>query len=309
MSQPLHVMCRPASWDEVVGQTHVCKSIQDALRSGAQSFLLTGPSGVGKTTIGRLIASTVKCRKRNILEIDAATNSGVDAMRLITEASQFTPIGGGSKVIIVDECHSLSGQAWQSLLKSVEEPPKHVYWVLCTTERNKVPKTIVTRCHDYDLGLVSQEDLESLIESVCTKANGLDGMTDEFVALAAERADGSPRQALVNISKIRNCENMEDAEDLLDVVSADSKEAIDLCRALISREPWDRIAALINKLEGKHPESVRIVVFAYFTKVVLGKSPKPHHFAVLDAFSEPYPVGVKSMGLIALSAGQLYFGD
>lgn len=305
--QPLHISCRPKSWDEVIGQSQLVRSIQSSIKSGAQSFLLTGPSGVGKTSIGRLIAKEVGCLKANLIEIDAATNSGVDAMRLITEAANFNPLGGGSKVVIVDECHALSSQAWQSLLKSIEEPPQHVYWVLCTTERGKVPTTIQTRCHDYDLNRVSALDLVEFLKDVVARRE-ITLQVSDLIDIAVEQASGSPRQALVNLSKIKDCKTAKQAERLLEVVREDDAEAIDLCRALMNNKPWGSIAEILRKLDGKNPESVRIVVFAYMSKVVLGGKPSKRFFAILDAFSEPYPAGSKSAGYLALSAGMLYFG-
>ncbi len=130
--EPLHLKYRPKDFDEVVGQDAVVKSLQQAVKNNAgHTFLFTGLSGVGKTTLARITAATVGCVSSNLIEIDAATHTGVDDMRDVTFSLKYKPIGVGSvKVIIVDECHMLSKSAWNSLLKVLEEPPAWVYWML-----------------------------------------------------------------------------------------------------------------------------------------------------------------------------------
>ena len=153
-TRPLHLKYRPTNLDEVIGQNAVVQSLKQQLtgQSTPHAFLFLGPSGVGKTSIARILAGMMKCDDANILEIDAATHSGVENMRSVTQMAQYRGIGESpNKFIIVDEVHALSKATFQSLLLSIEEPPPHVYWALCTTEPDKIPTTIKTRCAAYDL--------------------------------------------------------------------------------------------------------------------------------------------------------------
>ena len=152
----------------MLGQNAVVQSLQHFEQSGTwpHTFLFTGPSGCGKTTLARIIARKVGCQRQNLLEVDAATHTGIDAMRELADQLQYRGIGGDVKVAIIDECHALSKQSWQSLLKIVEEPPNHVYFVFCTTETGKVPNTISTRAASYTLGPLPQDAIVQFVEDI-----------------------------------------------------------------------------------------------------------------------------------------------
>src|SRR3989304_1453147 len=145
----LHTKYRPKHFEEVIGQIEIVKSLQNLIETGKmpKSFLFTGPSGTGKTTLARIIANKLGCDIQNIIEVDAATNTGVEDMRVLCEGLRYPAFGLTTvKVAIVDECQEISKSSWSSLLKIIEEPPSHLYFVFCTTEPSKVLDTIKTRC-------------------------------------------------------------------------------------------------------------------------------------------------------------------
>jgi DNA polymerase-3 subunit gamma/tau len=288
MSDALINKYRPQSFAEVVGHAAIVRALEAALKKGtARAFLFTGSSGLGKTTLARIVATEAGCAAHDIQEIDAATNTGIDAMREVTTNLMYKPIGGTVKALVVDECHALSKQAWQALLKILEEPPPWVYWLLCTTEPNRVPKTALTRCLHLGLKPVGLDELVDLLEGV-VEEEALK-LPKGVAAFCAREAEGSPRQALSNLALCTAVTSLEEARELLS--SAEGvPEAVELARALVRRARWEEIQGLLRALRDTDPESVRRVVQAYLTTVILhakreedaGKA-----MEILDAFATP----------------------
>ena len=216
---------RPGSFDEVVGQEHVTSTLKSALHKDqlAQAYLFTGPRGVGKTTCARILAKVVNCENPidkntacnecesckafdsnasfNIFELDAASNNSVDHIRmLIDEQVRYLPQKGTYKVFIIDEVHMLSKSAFNAFLKTLEEPPKHVIFILATTEKHKIIPTILSRCQIYDFKSIQVSDIVKQLESICEKEN----ITAEREALhiIANKADGAMRDALSILDRI-----------------------------------------------------------------------------------------------------------
>ena len=209
---------RPMTFGSVVGQTALTTTLKNAVKSGklAHAFLFCGPRGVGKTTCARIFAKTINCehvgpdgeacnecescrafneqRSLNIFELDAASNNGVDSMRQLTEQTRIPPQMGRYKVFIIDEVHMLSAQAFNAFLKTLEEPPSYVIFILATTEKHKILPTIISRCQIYDFERMDVAHTVSHLKMVAEK----EGVTydEESLALIAEKADGGMRDAL-----------------------------------------------------------------------------------------------------------------
>lgn len=288
----LHVKYRPTTFSGVIGQDEVVRSLKKVLAKGlSRAFLFSGPSGTGKTTLARIVAAQVGCSPQDIRlgEHDAATNTGIDAMRAIQEMLEYRPISGGVRALIIDECQSLSKPAWQSLLKTLEEPPEWGYWFLCTTEPARVPAAAMTRCVRYALKPVPQSKLVELLTQVAD-FEGIDLGEDSgrIITLCAREAIGSPRQALVNLSACAAARSVVEARTLLR--SAEGvREAVDLARALVRGAAWAEVQALLSDLQETSPESIRHVVRAYATKAVLGAKSEDaaaRGMTILEAFSE-----------------------
>lgn len=298
---------RPKTFAEVIGQDKVIKSLKKVIADGrAHAFVFTGPSGCGKTTCARLLANGLaKTGHPTLIEIDAAKNTGVDAMREIVTRSHYRAVGASViKAIIVDEAHRLSAAAWSTLLKPIEEPPEHVYWMICTTEADKIPKTIMTRCLRYDLRPVGDEQMMDLLCNVAVTENLT--ATAEVLEAVLDEAGGSPRQALTHLEVCAHITNVTEARSLMRS-ALQSKEAIDLCRFLMrtNGRSWAEAVKVIKGLEGVDSESVRITVANYLSKVLLGTADNRKAallLGMLECFSTPYIASDKQAPLL-LSVG------
>lgn len=193
---------RPENFDEVIGQDHIVKAIGGALKSGkvSHAYLLCGPRGTGKTTIARIIARELGTSSNDIYELDAASNRGIDDVRSIRDSVGTMPFDSKYKIYILDEVHMFTKDAWNALLKTIEEPPKHVIFILATTELEKVPETIISRCQSF----VFKKPTDNILSSVITNVAKKEGYSLEEggASLIALLSDGAFRDALGTLQKV-----------------------------------------------------------------------------------------------------------
>lgn len=280
---------RPTKWEEIVGQKTAVASMRKLLDSGkSHAFLLSGPSGTGKTTLARIAANHVKAE---MLDFPAAKFTGVDDMRELTNGLDYRAFGkSGNRAIVIDECHRISRAGFDALLKPIEEPPKHVFWFFCTTELGKVPAAIKTRCSSFVLSPVSDKELFNLVADVCDAEKWK--VSDAIVDLIVGEAGGSPRQALTNLGMVHDITDKRVAAETLKSAIA-SEPVLALCRYLATggRGSWPKAMALLDDLKDENPESVRIVVCNYMGKVIRNAKSDNSACAVLpilEAFATPY---------------------
>lgn len=311
-SVSLAVKYRPTKFSEVLGQDDLVNSLINVVQDkSAKAFLFSGPAGTGKTTIARILARELGAvDDSGLLEVDAATYTGIDDIRGITDTMMYRPIGASkSKVYIIDEVHALSKNAFQSLLKSIEEPPAHVYWILCTTDPQKIPTTIKTRCASYSFKPVSASVLEELLQFVVAEEKF--NTPKEVVSLIAKSADGSVRQALSLLSICSECSTIEQAEELL-TTSSYSPTTIDFCRFICGAQGknWTNAMKMVKSMEGEDLEQVRRAVLGYASKVAstaTNDKVATNMLVIIQAFNSPYydaqklPAFLLSIGSVILS--------
>ena len=233
--QALYRKYRPSNFDEVVGQTHIIQTLKNAIANDriAHAYLFCGPRGTGKTSIAKIFAKMLNCEndenrpcgeclncqmvqnnsQPDIIEIDAASNNGVDEVRNLIDKVKYAPMEGKYKVYIIDEVHMMSTGAFNALLKTIEEPPKNVIFILATTEPNKVLPTIISRCQRFDFTKVNQDNIVKRLQIVC-KEEQIE-VDEEALRLIAQLADGGMRDSLSILDQcVAYCSNTVSIDDV-----------------------------------------------------------------------------------------------
>ena len=259
---------RPMTFDDVVGQEHVVRTLRHAIEAGriANAYLFIGPRGIGKTTLSRIFAKALNCtspkgvepcgecdncreiaagRSIDVTELDAASHNKVEDVKPIIDAVQFKPTSSKYKIFIVDECHMLSNAAWNALLKTLEEPPPYVRFIFATTEGDKVLATIISRCQRFDLRRIQTNDIVARLKYICGK-EGIAAEEDALLAIA-RGAEGGMRDALSSLDQLISFKGDKvTEEDALGVFGLVSRSALEnLAGAILKGD----VAAILSAIE------------------------------------------------------------
>ena len=232
MFQALYRKYRPQTFNDIVGQNHIVSVLKNAIEKNqiSHAYLFYGPRGTGKTSVAKIFANEVNknevYQKENvdIIEIDAASNNGVDEVRDIKEAIKFLPSEGRYKVYIIDEVHMLTTAAFNALLKTLEEPPAHVIFILATTEIHKIPATILSRCQRFEFKNLSVEQLEDRLKYI-SENESLD-IEEDAIKKIATLAKGGLRDAISILDQVSNYSEKITLENILEVTSSISEDSI-----------------------------------------------------------------------------------
>ncbi len=270
--QALYRKWRPRTFDSVIGQEDITNTLKNAIKRGtiSHAFLFAGPRGTGKTSCAKIFAKALNCTNlqdgepcnecenclaadkgamADIMEIDAASNNGVDEIREIRDKVKYAPTQGKYKVYIIDEVHMLSMGAFNALLKTLEEPPEHVVFILATTELQKVPATIISRTQRYNFKRISQADLEKRMKYILDQENIK--YDDKALAVIAEVADGGMRDALSILDQLLSYENDSvDYDAALEITGFAAKEKIEqILLAILNKDASQALALAQTELQ------------------------------------------------------------
>jgi DNA polymerase-3 subunit gamma/tau len=266
----LYKKYRPRNLSEVLGQDAIIKMLSEKIKSKniPHSILFSGPSGCGKTTIARILRKHLNCEKTDFKEINCADFRGVESIREIRKRMGYKSIRGDSRIWLIDEAHQLTTDAQNAFLKILEDTPSHVYFFLATTIPGKLIKPIHTRCLDVKVSALTPKNAETLITQVCEK-EGIK-IAEEVREKIVECAEGLPRKILVLLESVMSAESDDEAIELLEKADA-KRQAIEIARALISpkKPQWKALAKIVKEVE-EEPESIRRMILAYATNVMLG---------------------------------------
>lgn len=280
---------RPKGWDGVLGNETTVRSLRKVLsRPGKpHSYLLTGPKGCGKTTIARIMAAELGASGMDVKELNSANYRGVDSARELLAELHMRPWQSKATVWILDECHQITGDAQNTLLKALEAPPSHAFFVLCTTDPEKMKETLISRCARYQVFPCAPDTLMNGLRLIVKKEGCPAHCPSERVLDKISRAcEGIPRTAVMLLDQVLDIEDEEEALAVISSPYISNPQAVDLCRAIVQNRPWEYVSGIISSLTDD-PESVRHAVLGYANTVMLAR-PSETLASIIRQFSPTF---------------------
>lgn len=260
----LHIKYRPSSLEEFVGNRGAVESLKNLLKTKPpHTYLFIGNRGLGKTTLARIISREVGCLPTAIREINSADFNSVEDSREIIREAKYSPLEGKVKAYIMDEFHRVSVPGQEALLKILEDTPPHVYFILCSTNPEKIIDTVKDRCHKFTVNPLLNKEIRWIINNVIDK-EGLK-ISNEIKDLIVDSSEGVPRTALVLLSTLSGVNNIADANDMVYKELYDTAGIADLCKTIINRKTyWLDLMNIVKNMEIKDFEKTRIAMLSYF---------------------------------------------
>lgn len=280
---------RPLEFDDIVGNEEIIQSLRSVLarKEGIPStFLFSGPSGCGKTTLARILAKRLGASGvRNLRELNISNTRGIDAARKIIENVRIRPLGGGSKVVILNECHRATVDFQNAMLEVLEEPPDKVYFILCTTDPQKLLPAVRTRCMKYEVKKLIKRQMKQLLEEVI-EAEEAD-LSDEVIKGIIEVSGGSPREALVVLDSVIDIKDSKKALKAINSFAFEEKKILELSQALLKGFKWKEVSKILKGIK-EEPEEIRMAVLGYMGAVLLSGKVSKRASDVITLFEDSF---------------------
>lgn len=297
MTTELYKTYRPSSLKRIMGQPDAVRTLEGLISKNKipHFILFAGPSGCGKTTLARILKKHLKCGDQDFAEINCADLRGIDTVRDIRSRMGLAPINGDCRIWLIDEAHQLTTQAQDAFLKILEDTPEHVYFMMATTDPNKLKPTVRTRATTVTVKAMAPVAQKAMIEAILTKEDKT--LTEEVIEKIVETAEGSARKALVILNAIINIDD--ETEQLNAIASTDvTRDAIEIARKLLdNRTKWPEMARLLKSVDDD-PESIRWLILSYMSNVLLSGKAMQRAYACLNAFRDNF-YDSKKAGLVA----------
>lgn len=281
---------RPTTLKEIKGQPGAVKMLREFFKAERvpHAILLTGPSGCGKTTLARIARERLECGDHDYSEINAADFRGVDTIRDIRSRMNLSPMSGKVRVWVIDEAHKLTNDAQSALLKMLEDTPKHVYFMLCTTDPMKLMETIRTRCTEIKVQSLPKDDMQTLVNSI-TAAEGKRNLTDEVFEQLYECSGGSARKGLVLLGQIIDLPEGEDQIRCLVASDKNRKAAFELVKAMLWRKTtWVQVTEIIKSIDEEHEKIRHLILSCANTELLKGNGNSARANLVIQMFRDPF---------------------
>lgn len=272
----LYKKYRPKEFGDIVGNKQVVKILKSKIeKGGLPHFLLfTGPSGCGKTTLARILKSKLKCQSSDYIEINCASNNGVDFVRRIEKDYRKKPFSGGVRIWCCDEAANLTAAAQEAFLKMLEDTPSFCYFIFCTTDPKKLKPTIHTRASEFKLNPLNAFQCKELIYKISQKED-ID-ITDKAIQMIFNASLGSARSILVMLDAVKELDNEDDIIKALEFESANTTQAFELLKALMWNDSWFTCSEVLANIQ-EDPEQLRRYLRACCINQLLDRNKKKNH--------------------------------
>ena len=292
----LHTKYRPKSLDEVFGNDTVKESLQSIFdrkdKESGLSFLFTGSAGCGKTTMAHVLKSMFNVYDEDFHYYNASNTRGIDTIREIDSAMNYAPWAGKYKMYVIDECHGITQTGQEAFLKTIEEPPAHVIFVLCTTEPEKLKPTTKRRLLHFEMELLSSRQIVQLLEETC-KSENVDDYPKQILRKISTICNGSAGQALKFLGEVIGITDIEKAESILTSITIDELSVKALCQTLIDtqmspKDKWVKLRDSLKDFKGDI-ETTRYGILGYLSAVMLNNSvPSPFLAEVMSCYTDSF---------------------
>lgn len=288
-SPELYKKHRPDNFEDVIGQDTAIDLLEQWCEDDTipHAVLFTGPSGVGKTTLGRILALEMDCNGTDFQELNAADMRGIDKVREIRSRMHSSPMSGDYKIWLLDEVHKWTSDSQHAMLKLLEDTPQHVYFILATTNPEKLLRTVRTRCSEIALKTISSSNLEKLIKKTTNKEKRK--IDSEVIDKIIENSDGSARKALVHLHSVIN---LKSSNSMLAAIQSSTAEQqiIEICRLLFKpKVRWNAMTSILRDCQDEEPEQLRWMILGYAKSVLLkGGKMSGRAYIIIEAFRDHF---------------------